>query len=183
MKPDCQHVNTIQTSYYGHTLPRPPATGPSRTVTPLSRFSTPIALPRSCARRLLQVAPTLIPAGKTETRLRRVSNEPILIILHAHLGNVLGISHAEWGILKTLSSNAQTRHAAGLANTLFLLPSSACFCKYLLSRMMGVISTPVVRLTFSSRVNCLTTSLAFSYAFAQSPSPLPQGLGYLGGDV
>ena len=53
----------------------PPATGPSWTVTPLSRLSSPIALPRSYARRLSQVAPTLMPAGKTETRLHSVSKE------------------------------------------------------------------------------------------------------------
>ena len=44
-------------------------------------------------------------------------------------------------------------------------------------------SIPVVRLTFSSKVNCLTTSMAFLYAASQSPAPLPQGLGYLGGEV
>jgi hypothetical protein len=42
---------------------------------------------------------------------------------------------------------------------------------------------PVVRLTFSSSVNCLTTSMAFLYASAHSPSPLPHGLGYLGGEI
>jgi hypothetical protein len=98
-------------------------------VTPLSRFSTPIALPRSYAKRLLQVAPTLIPAGKTETRLQSVSSKLIFTTSHAHLDNVLGISHAKRGILKTLASNAQTRHAAGLTNTLLLLPSSPYRCE------------------------------------------------------
>ena len=42
---------------------------------PLSRLSRPIALPRSYARRLSQVAPTLMPAGKTGTRLHSISKE------------------------------------------------------------------------------------------------------------
>jgi hypothetical protein len=41
--------------------------------------------------------------------------------------DLLSVSHANWGILQTLASNAQTRHATGLANTLLLLPPGTCY--------------------------------------------------------
>jgi predicted small secreted protein len=43
--------------------------------------------------------------------------------------------------------------------------------------------SPVVKFTFSSKVNCSTTLMAFLYASAQSPDPEPQGLGYPGGEI
>ena len=101
-------------------------------MTPLSRLSAPIALPRSYARRLSQVAPTLIPAGKTETRLQYVSKKAIATRVNFWLDS-LSVSHANWGILQTLASNAQTRHATGLANALLLLPSGAWCCQWLLA--------------------------------------------------
>lgn len=100
------------------------------------------------------------------------------VVIHS-----LGVSHTNRGVLQALASNSQTWDATGLADALFLLPSSTYVGKRLFHIQSHGRDTPVVRLTFSSNVNCLTTSMAFLYASAQSPAPLPQGLGYLGGDV
>lgn len=42
---------------------------------------------------------------------------------------------------------------------------------------------PVVRLTFSARVNCLTKSCARAYASAQVAKPWVHGDGYFAGEV
>lgn len=121
----CQYERSTSHSELSSTLPRPPATGPSRTVTPLSRLSEPIALPRAYANSLSHVAPTLMPAGKTDTRLCNVSDETNVTLTCGAFG-LLSVSYADWRILETLASDAQTRHTAGLTNTLLLLPSGPC---------------------------------------------------------
>lgn len=50
------------------TRPSPPATGPRRTLMPLSLASWPIACPRRYISPLSNVAPVVMPAGKTETQ-------------------------------------------------------------------------------------------------------------------
>ena len=69
----------------------------------------------------------MMTAGKTETRLCDVSEEAFVTPMYFGL-DLLGVSHANWGILQTLASNAQTRHATSLANTLLLLPSGTWCC-------------------------------------------------------
>jgi len=73
-----------------------------------------------------------MPAGNTETRLYSVNEEAIVALKRPEV-DLLSVPDADWRILKTLASNTQTRHAAGLTNTLLLLPSGTYHRKRLLA--------------------------------------------------
>lgn len=96
-------------------------------------------------------------------------------------GNIVGKADTKRAVLRTEAGEAETRNSSSVTHT-FQVSS--------LYRIMAVLGcsvthqaspshpTPVVRLTFSSRVNCRTKACAFETASAQPGAELStQGLG------
>ncbi len=87
------------------------------------------------------------------------------------------VSDTKGAVLHTKTGEPKSRDFTDISDTSLAFPSGTKLTSSLEPRDFGTHPTPVVRLTFSSRVSWLTKARAFSYAAAQSPAPEPQGEG------
>lgn len=152
-------------------LPRGPTTGPSITLEPFLRNSWPIPTARSWANARFHDAPTDHPAAHAETKSALRKPFPA------------SERHSP-GKLRRGTEAMKPEQPVDVVVPPVRLTYRADRVSLELGRVTGLferIRSCDRKHTFSSSVICPTRALALLYASAQSPLPVPFGLGYIGG--